>query len=113
MSTDLSTIRRQFAGGSGGFGSPSEVGGQEGDVVFDAGEGGFADDGGVGVADDLEEERRVDLAGAEVLVAVAAGAGGVLGVVGVHEVDAPGDRLDALGGAGHGFAGGVGVARVE
>src|SRR5438105_3946503 len=75
--------------------------------------GGFADDGGVGVADDLDEDRRVDLAGAEVLVTVAARVGVVLRVVGVHQVDAPGDGGDALRRAGHLLARRVGVTRVE
>ena len=52
---------------------------EEGDVGGDAVEAGFADDGGGGVADDLDEDRGVDGAGAEVLVAVAARAGREVG----------------------------------
>ena len=61
----------------------------------------------------LDEGLRVDLALAEVLVAVAARAVAVLGVVAVDQVDAAGDGQDALGGADQLLAGGVGVAGVE
>ena len=57
--------------------------------------------GAPAVAADSDHRRQrlgADLAGAEVGVAVGAGAGRVAGVVGVQEVDAAGDRQHALDG---------------
>ena len=75
---------------------------------------GLADDRGAGR---LAPPRRAASGSigpcAEVLVAVAAGAGLVLRVVAVDEVDAAGDGQDALDGVDQLLAGGVGVAGVE
>ena len=75
--------------------------------------GGLAHDRGARRTDDLDEQVGVDLAGAEVLVPVAARAGRVLGVVGVDEVDPAGDRQHAFDDADEVLAARVRVAGVE
>src|SRR5690606_8112888 len=86
---------------------------QEGDVVLAALVRGLAHDRGAGRLDDGDQQLRVDGAGADVGVAVAARPRRVLGVVAVDEVDAAGDGLDALDGVDQPLAGGPGVAGVE
>src|SRR4030095_1170873 len=63
--------------------------------------------------DDPDQGVEVDLALAQVLVAVPARVGLVLGIVGVHQVDAAGDGLDPVDDAVQVLAAGVGVAGVE
>ena len=60
-----------------------------------------------------DDELRVDLALADVVVPVGAGVEGVPGVVGVDQVDPAGDRLDPVDDAEQLLAAGVGVAGVE
>ena len=74
---------------------------------------GLADHRGPGGLDDPDQGVEVDLALAQVLVAVAARVGPVLGVVGVDQVDPAGDRLDPVDDAVQLLAAGVGVAGVE
>lgn len=72
----------------------SEVIAQVREVAGDPVGGGFQDDRRPGGAGHLGEHGRVDVAGFEVGVPVAAGVELVAGVVQVHQVDAAGDRLD-------------------
>ena len=74
---------------------------------------GLADHRGAGRLDDPDQGVQVDLALAQVLVAVAARAGPVLGVVGVDQVDPATDRLDPVDDAVQLLAAGMGVAGVE
>src|SRR6476661_933875 len=69
---------------------------QERDVVLSALVGGFADHRRACGLDDRNEQLGVDLSGAEVGVPVGARACGVSRVVAVHQVDAPGEGLDAI-----------------
>ena len=69
--------------------------------------------GALGSAHHRDDQLWIDLALAEVVVPVAAGVERVLRVVGVHQVDAAGDRLDPVDDVEQVLAAGVGVAGVE
>src|SRR6266516_2798716 len=79
-------------------GSAGEPGAERLDVgaVLGHAPGRLADGRHAGGGDHLGDRLDADLAVPQVLVPVAARAGGVLGIVGVHQVDAPGDRLDPV-----------------
>jgi hypothetical protein len=85
----------------------------EGDVVLAALVGGFADDRRVGRFDDRYQELRGDLPGTDVGVAVRARTRRVPRVIAVHQVDAAGDRLDAIDRVDQRLARRPGVAGVE
>ena len=71
------------------------------------------DDRRAGGPDHRDDQLRVDLAAAEVVVPVPAGVERVLGVVGVDQVDPAGDRLDPVDDAEQLLAARVRVAGVQ
>src|SRR4029434_9213613 len=105
-------MRRRYLAGALAAAEPRakqlDVGGVLGDPAR-----GLADHRGAGRLDDPDQGVEVDLALAEVLVAVPARVGPVLGVLAWEQGHPTGDGLDPVDDAVQVLAAGVGVAGVE